>query len=41
MNAIRLPSGLKVGSQATVVAFTGKHPREDDLTVLVLRLPAA
>lgn len=35
------PAALRDGVLADVAAFTGNAPNEDDLTVLVLRLPAA
>ena len=40
-HAGKSPSELRDGVLADVLDFTGSRPREDDVTVLVLRLPAA
>jgi serine phosphatase RsbU (regulator of sigma subunit) len=38
-HAARGPEGLRDGVLADVAKFTGDAPREDDQTILVLRLP--
>ncbi len=40
-HAAKPPGEMRDAVLADVEAYTGEHPREDDLTVLVLRLPAA